>query len=114
MFQCMVGVSLVRQDRSILWKMLGLGAGESVVLQGWFSELCGCVFEGWVSVLCGCSGHILFESLLRILCGCGGISFKNSVDSSCVWVFNRLKFRFIVQNFFIFVFVSIFVFVLFC
>ena len=42
----MVGVSLVRQDRSVLWKMLGLGAGESVVLQGWFSELCGCVFEG--------------------------------------------------------------------
>ena len=80
----MVGVSLVRQDRSVLWKILGLAAGESVVLQGWFSELCGCVFEGWVSVLCGCSGHILFESLLRILCGCGGISFKNSVDSSCV------------------------------
>ena len=68
MFQCMVGVWLVRQDSSVLWKMLWLGAGETVVL------------EGWLSALCSRSGHVLFESLLHVLCGCGGISFRNSVD----------------------------------
>ena len=96
MFQCMVGVWLVRQGSNVFWKMLGLGAGGSVVLEGWLSVLCGCGFAGCLSILCGCGGHVLFESLwhalcgrgghalfeslLHALCGCGGISFRNSVD----------------------------------
>ena len=35
MFQYMVGVWLVRHGSSVEWKMLGLGAGGRVVLEGW-------------------------------------------------------------------------------
>ena len=72
------------------------------------------VLEGWLSVLCGRGGQVLSESLLHVLCGCGGISFKNKVDRQSGWVFRRVKYRFGVQNFFIFIFVSFFVFILFC
>ena len=114
MFRHMVGVWLVRQGSSVLWKTFEFDAGGSVVLEGWVTVLCGCGFEGWLSVLCGRGGHVLFESLLHILCGCGGVSFRNSGDRLSGWVFRRLKSRFVVWICFIFIFVSIFVFVLFC
>ena len=80
MFQCMVSVWLVRSGSRILWKMLELDAGGSVVLEGSLSVLCGCGFEGWLSALHGKVGHVLLESLCYVLCGCGGISFRDSVD----------------------------------
>ena len=46
MFRCMVSVWLVRPGNSIFWKILGLGAGGSMVLEGWLNVLCGCGFEG--------------------------------------------------------------------
>ena len=73
--ECLVGET----GQKVLWKMLGLGAGGSVLLVGWLSILCGCSFEGctgvfsgcgcedWLGVLCGCGGHVLFESLLHVL-----------------------------------------------